>query len=638
MENRVYLTSDVAGIWRSDDLGEHWNFATRGLGYLNVSLLAIAPSDANVLYAGTSGGVFYSQNAAESWNAADDATGSLRFSRPESHRSIVVSKTDAARVIAGSSTGEVFYSENFGKKWMMLGDRRPFTKASTITALEWLEQENRLYASSGQGLAVFSFTDRKWEVFKESPKNISDFWISRDFPRTVYVAGQNKLSVSRDGGVHWTQGAAVPKGVLFRLSVTEPGKKTMLAAWNDGWNGGVARSEDDREHWKLWDKTLNADASADPTRAWAGANGRITALKADPFHKNVVFRTDWWGVWRSDDGGVTWNEKIKGAPNSVATDVAISDSGEIYVATMDNGLLKSADGGKNYRPLFPVKGYADDTHGHVWRVVLAAEKVLAVSSPWNLNHDQVILSHDRGATFQKSRKGLPAKRPKVNTVWERGYARALAVDPRQPDTVYLGIDGDDGGGFFVSKDGGESWKRPKNQPGSLRIYNGLAVDPEDPQRILWGASGKGSGVYLSEDGGNNWRMAGAAGMKHVFDAAFGSDGRAYAAGEDSQGPVLYFSEDSGRSWKLWKRFDGTGGAKGLCVLPDGRVAVGVVRWHAKAPGGIYLGSRDGKVWEDVSGDLPEGDGPSALTYDEKTQTLYMARYAGSVYKMRMDKV
>ena len=86
----------------------------------------------------------------------------------------------------------------------------------------------------------------------------------------------------------------------------------MLAAWNDGWKGGITHSSDGGKSWKQWDKDMNADISSNPTRAWAGVHGRINALKADPFDSNVLFRTDWWGVWRSDDGGVTWNEKIKG--------------------------------------------------------------------------------------------------------------------------------------------------------------------------------------------------------------------------------------------------------------------------------------------------------------------------------------
>ena len=636
VKDRVYLTSDVAGIWRSDDLGEHWRFITKGLGNLHVALIVPAPSDPNILYAGTKDGIFYSNNAGESWSAADNAGGRLLLERPASYRSVVVSKTDPARLIAGTSKGEIFYSVDSGKKWKSLGTRSPFVEESAVTALAWMEKEGVLYASSARGLARFDFADPRWTLSSESPKEIADFWMDPADARHLCVVGQNKSFTSSDGGNTWTHGSLIPRGVLFRLLVPADGQKTLLAAWNDGWKGGVVRSEDGGEKWKPWDMEMKADVVSDPTRAWAGVHGRINALKADPFNKDVLFRTDWWGVWRSDDGGVTWNEKIEGAPNTVMTDIAVSPGGEIYAAAMDNGLLKSTDGGKSYQPLFPATGYADDVNGHAWRVRFAGDAVLATSTPWGLGADQVILSHDRGATFQKVRQGLPLKRPKKNTVWDKSYARALAVHPKESNKVYLGIDGDDGGGFFVSGDGGRSWSRSPGQPGSFRIYNGLAVDPEQPERILWGASGKNSGVYLTENAGGTWRLAeGSHVMKNVFDLAFGPEGRVYAAGDDGS-PVLYVSEDHGDHWKLLKKFEELGGAKGLCVLPDGRVAVGTTPWEAKAPGHVYLGSADGKIWERIDGDLPEGSGPVALAYDKKESTLYLARTAGSIYKMKMD--
>ena len=74
-KDRVYLTSDVAGIWRSDDLGEHWYFITKGLGHLTISQVAIAPSDSNVLYAATNGGVYISTNAGGTlWTSTADTS------------------------------------------------------------------------------------------------------------------------------------------------------------------------------------------------------------------------------------------------------------------------------------------------------------------------------------------------------------------------------------------------------------------------------------------------------------------------------------------------------------------------------------------------------------------------------------
>jgi len=639
VKNRVYLTSDVAGIWRSDDLGEHWHFITKGLGNLIVPLAVVAPSDSNVIYAGTSAGVFYSRNAGESWAAADKAGGRLSFIRPESHRSIVVSSKDPGRLIAGSSSGEVFYSEDFGKQWKILGGRRPFKSAGPITALAWAEEENLLYTSSAEGLAVFSFAGSKWLFFEQSPKDITDFWMSPERPRVIRTAGQKKISTSRDGGNTWTAGAEVPKGKLYRVLVPGADDETVLAAWNDGWKGGVVRSEDGGEHWKPWDKEMTADTVSNPTRAWAGVHGRMNALKQDPFNKNVLFRTDWWGVWRSDDGGVTWTEKIKGSPNTVTSDIALSEDGDIYVATMDNGLLRSSDGGKSYQPLFPAKGYADDVNGHVWRVLVSGERILATSTPWNVDRNQVISSRDEGKTFERHSRGLPSKKPRKSTVWEHGYARAFAFHPERPDTVYLGIDGEDGGGFFISTNGTKNWHRGISQPGSLSIYNALAVDPGDPEKILWGsADSKEGGIYFSEDSGKSWRRASMRRVR-IFDAVFGAERTAYAAGQDWQGrPVVYVSRDGGKNWNLLKMFDGHGSAEALCPLPDGRLAVGVVHWNGRAPGSVYLASfdsADGFLWKDIGGDLPDGEGPSALAYDPKKRTLYLARTAGSVYKTQL---
>ena len=625
VQNRVYLISDVAGIWRSDDLGERWYFATRGLQNLNVSLLVAAPSEPDKLYAGTAGGLFHSIDGAKSWHPTDTAGGRIRFRRPDSHRSIAVSETDASRLAAGTSGGEVYYSKDSGEHWKLLGDRRPFGKPVPISALRWIESESILYASSAEGLAVFSFRDSKWTLLGKSPKPITDLWAASGEERILYAAGQNKLFISRDGAKTWKTGSAIPKGIIYRILNPDHREKILLVAWNDGWKGGIARSDDEGATWKDWDKTMNADLASNPTRVWAMPRGRINAIKMDPFNSNVLFRTDWWGVWRSDDGGVTWNEKIKGAPNTVASDIALSKDGHIYVATMDNGLLRSADGGKTYEPLFPAKGYADDINGHVWRVLPVEHGIYATSSPWAPNVSQVIFGREGSADFYRSRKGLPARRPKVNTLWGNGYIRAIAAHPSEPDTVYVGLDGDDGGGFYISKDGGRSWTRPKNQPGSLSIYNGLAVDAKDPRRILWGAAGKKGGIFLSEDGAATWRLAVSPDIE-VFDVIFGREpGSAYAAGQDGRhDPVLYVSKDGGSHWTLLKKFEGKGSAEALRELPDGRIVLGILRWNNIAPGLIYLGSKDGLVWEEISGDLPEGEGPAAFAYDDKNKMLYLA--------------
>ncbi len=631
VRDRLYLTSDVTGLWRSDDGGEHWRFATRGLSHLNVPAIAVAPSDPNILYAATGVGLFVSRDAADSWLPTRAHGNRFAFSRPESHRPILVSSTDASRLVIGTAAGQLWHSADFGRNWKFLGT--PLGRASPITALAWADAEKSVYVSSQNGLAKMVLAGGRTEVLREAPKPISDI-LAHPINGTLYAAGQKNIWRLADGGKHWERLGAAPYGVFYRLAISRNEPDRLLAAWNEDWKGGTVTSTDGGVSWAALDKKMEPDTASDPTRIWANSSGRINALVIDPFDPRKVFRTDWWGVWKSGNGGLSWSEKIKGAPNTVTSDIFLAKNGDLYVASMDNGLLKSSDHGQTYETVFPKKGYRREENGHVWRVVENPQgELFATSTPWSYERSQVVALRT-GGLVERIENGLPSKKPVKGTVWNHGYARALAAHPQDANTLYLGIDGEDGGGFFVSKDAGRSWQRAPSQPGSLKIYNGLAVDPTEPKRIYWGASGRKGGVYLSEDEGKSWRYAFSQ-MKKVFDVAVSADGTVYAAG-DRGGPRVFFSRDHGKTWRLLKSFEGKGSAEALCPLPDGRLALGTVLWNSFAPGHVYLSSKDQKTWENIDGDLPNGEGPSALVYDAKSGTLYMARYAGSVYKTKLE--
>ncbi len=633
---RVYLTSDVAGIWRSNDGGDHWWSINRGLGNLNVASIAIAPSDSMVVYAATKGGLFISRDAGASWSPVNNPNGNITFARPESHHSVAVDFQDPNHVCIGTAKGAVFCSDDGGKTWGTLGaQREPLTSTTSVTTVALTRDGKYLVVSSAAGIARFSFSAMAWEPLEGGPRPVTDLALVDDAGSEILAAGQKWLYMSLDGGRSWSRSSPVPQGDVYRVvPYTADGVRVISVLWKDRYDGGMLVSRDQGHSWLQVERALLPDLAGNPTRAWAAVKRRSTSLAVDPVNPDVIIRTDWWGVWRSTDGGVTWKEKIGGAPNTVGSDIHVSD-GRIYVATMDNGLLGSSDHGMSYVPLFPVKGYQKSLNGHVWRVATVRtddhQRILATSSPWGEEVNQVLISDDQGQHFRLARAGLPARRPTVNTMWGEGYPRALAVDPQHSSRIYLGIDGDDGGGLFISTDGGETWQRSPGQPGSLRIYNALAVDPTDSKRIAWGACGKGGGVYLSRDAGLSWDHV-LRELSWVFDLAIAKDGTLYAAG-DQDGPVLYVSRDHGTHWKLLERFQGHGACEAITLDPDhpGRMAVSSVQWSNQAGGRIYLSDDSGMTWKDITGDLPEGTGAAAMAFS-KDGMLYMSRYAGSVYK------
>lgn len=630
---RVYLASDVAGIWRSEDIGEHWYFATKGLGNLIVSQIAVSPSDPNVLYAATKGGLFVSTNAAATWQAADRANGAIVFERPANYRPIAIDPANPSKLCVGTAKGLVFCSNDRGAHWNNIDIQKSFLiQAKPITTVSF-DGQGKLYIAGAHGLIRCNVDGTAFETLNV-PFTVPDFALSRRSPGTIYAAGASQLWMSSDAGKTWQNSQSVPKGKIYRLAIDESGQIPVIrVASNDGWKGSVVSSFDLGQSWTQGNGVMNGDTLADPSRIWADKNGKLTGLFIDPANPLRLFRTDWWGVWRSDDGGKNWNEKIISAPNTVATQIAIAPSGDLYVASMDNGLLRSRDQGKSYEMLFPTK-YDSARSGHVWRVAVAGDTIVGTSSPWNESINQVILSSNGGETFDLIREGIPSARPKVNTMWGQGYPRALAVDPKNPDIIYLGIDGDDGGGLFVSHDRGRSWKRSAGQPGSLRIYNALAVDPTDSQRIIWGACGKNGGVYISSNAAQSFEYL-LKEMTWVFDVKVSSDGTIFAAG-DSNGAKLFVSTNHGRSWKKMGDF-GQGRALGtVAVDPQNpkRVAVSTVSWGNNAPCRIYLTEDGGIKWIDITGDLPDGAGASSMVFDPQGNSLYITRYAGSVYRLK----
>lgn len=633
-KGRVYLASDVAGIYRSDDYGEKWYFVTKGLGNLMVAHVTVAPSDPNVLYAATKGGVFVSLDAAATWTAADQARGALVFERPANYRAIAVDPLDAKKLCAGTAKGAVFCSEDRGAHWKELEGLKNFlTQKKPVTAVTF-DGQGKLYVSSAEGLFRCVLDGAVCERFS-GPQAVTDFVLSSKTKGVIYAAGEEHLWMSADDGASWQKSQPVAKGKTYRIALDESGDNTIIrTAWKDGWKGGVVSSRDMGQSWGQGNGVMNGDAVANPTRAWADNNTRLTGLFIDPFDPQKMFRTDGWAVWRSDDGGQTWNEKIKGAPNVVVTDLAFLPDGALAAASMDNGLLLSSDRGDRYSLLFPLK-YDDYQSGHVWRVVSSEGTLIATSSPWNKKINQVIVSDDGGRTFDVVRAGLPETRPKKNTMWGEGYPRALAVDPKDPDSIYLGIDGDDGGGLFVSRDRGKTWARSVGQPGSLRIYRGLKVDPTDPKRIVWGASGKNGGVYISEDGALSFVYS-LKEMQWVFDLDIAPDGTIYAAG-DSDGAKLYKSSSHGRGWKLIGDFGKGRALAAVTVDPKDpkRIAVSTASWGNAAPCRIFLSENAGRSFQDITGDLPDGAGASSMTFDPEGNYLYITRYAGTVYRLKI---
>ncbi len=215
------------------------------------------------------------------------------------------------------------------------------------------------------------------------------------------------------------------------------------------------------------------------------------------------------GVYKSVDGGRSWtNMGLQKSEHIGKIAVDPRDSNVVYVAAQgplwapggDRGLYKTTDGGKSWQPSLTVSentGVTDVVFDPTNADVLYAASYQRRRHVFTLidggPESGIYKSTDAGKTWTKLKEGLPKE--------DMGRI-GLAVAPHNPKTVYATIESTrKAGGFFVSHDGGSSWKKINDFNAQGQYYGEIFVDPNDDERIY----GVDVWVRVSDDGGRTWR-------------------------------------------------------------------------------------------------------------------------------------
>jgi photosystem II stability/assembly factor-like uncharacterized protein len=254
--------------------------------------------------------------------------------------------------------------------------------------------------------------------------------------------------------------------------------------------------------------------------------GRVTAVEGIPDEPSTFYMgATGGGVWKTTDYGQTWDNISDGffETGSIgAIRIAPSDPDTIYVGTGSDGIRSNVIIGNGV--------YKSTDAGETWTHI-----------------------------------GLDGV----------GQIGRMAVDPDDPDTVYVGAIGDPFGpgpdrGVYKTTDGGQTWENVLSISEEIGIY-GLTLEPGDPDVVYasaWRAERKpwtiisgttveeGAGIYKSTDGGESWTQlteglpTGLVGKIDLSISAADPE-RVYAlleAPEPDEG--LYVSDDAGASWEL----------------------------------------------------------------------------------------
>ncbi len=340
-------------------------------------------------------------------------------------------------------------------------------------------------------------------------------------PDTIYLGCDvGGFYVSRDSGRSWTTQNQGLNDRFVECIAVQPGASGVLLL---GMEGGVFRSTDGGLTWQ-WQR----DGFPEPQRYSFAAP--IGALCFDPTRPDTVYAgigRPRWGkdgrghIYKSTDAGVKWQLVTPdGAldPAAVVCDLEVAPDGTYIVAATNKGLYRSDDGGLTWEPSNDGLGHTDVRELAIApadpRVVYCTLRTTARDNEaWN---GGVYRSDDGGRTWSPRCEGLDRRVAKAAEAAEMGSEyKEIAVDPRDPDVVYVGSDSWVSAGVFSSNDGGQSWSRRSWHFGDQRnmdygwitqwgpSVSCLAVSPAQPDRVVFGTSGH---VFLTDDRGATWQQ------------------------------------------------------------------------------------------------------------------------------------
>ena len=356
-------------------------------------------------------------------------------------------------------------------------------------------------------------------------------------------------------------GPALMGGRISDIAVEEKSPYTFYVGLA---TGGLIKTTNNGNTWTpLFDQEAVASVGAvaiapkDPKTIWVGtgeANGRNSSSWGD-------------GVYKSTDGGATWKNmglretqeigRIVIDPDDSDT-VYVAAAGRLWGSNKERGVFKTTDGGKTWQPALTLNadtGAIDVALGAPGSHVVYAALYQRRRYAWGFEGlgagSGLYKSSDAGKTWKKCVTGLPTQ--PVGRI-------GLSVSKSKPNIVYAVIESQAGGarslfdttsrygGVFRSEDAGVTWKRASGVVPRGFYFGQIRVDPTNPDRVFV----LGFGLHQSDDGGKTFKEVGN-GMHpdlhalwidpvHPEHLLLGTDGG------------VYVSYDSTKSWEALNNF------------------------------------------------------------------------------------
>ncbi|HEY6351529.1 MAG TPA: glycosyl hydrolase [Candidatus Angelobacter sp.] len=637
-----YFGSTGGGVWKSTDGGLSWHPMTDKVTDMSPSIgaIAVAPSDPNVVYAGTGeacirgdiiagNGVYKSTDGGKTWTASG-----------------LQDTLAIGRLIVHPKNADIVYVAALGHPFGPNSERGIFR--TTDGGKNWTKV---LYKDENSGGIDMAFDPANPNII------FAALWQARRSPWGMDSGGPGSgLYRSSDGGSTWKRlsGHGLPEGILGRIGVAVAyGNSNRVWALIEAERGGLFRSDDGGENWTL----ANSD------RQYRQRAFYYTHIFADPRSPDGVYVLNT-GMYRSNDAGRTFRpirvphgdnhglwidpgdpermiESNDGGAN-VSTNGGASWTAQnnqptaqfyhvvsdnrfpyyLYGAQQDNstvGIASASDRGGIDRPSWYAVGggesgyiapdphdpeivYAGSYGGEITRYDRHTEQEQNVT-PWPLN---------------------PIGSAAVDQKYRFQWTEPIVFSPNDPNAVYFAAQV-----LFKSTDQGKSWQvispdLTRNDPDKqqaaggpitkdntgVEVYSTIFSVAECPLQkdLIWAGSDDGL-IHITTDGGKNWSDATPKKMPEwgtvsMIEASPYNAGTAYVAVQrhrmDDFTPYAFKTSDFGKTWTSIT--NGIPAGDYVHAIREDRKRQGLL--YAGTEKGVYVSFDDGANWQSLQLNLP----------------------------------
>ena len=339
-------------------------------------------------------------------------------------------------------------------------------------------------------LSAIQFTERSKDMLRNSPNAITALTWNERGPNGDFYGPQGN-SRSNNGQTSGRIRAAM-------VDSTDPTHKTV---WVGGVDGGLWKTTDITQNpanWQLINDYLsNLAISAICQDPRPGFRNIMYFCTGESFRNADAVRGV--GVFKSTDGGVTWNYLNSTSAYLLGTRIVCDYQGNVYLGTRNTGLMRSTDGGTTWTVITPSGVNASICDLEISNTAGPGRlhMVTGIGSAQTYRYTDIPATVTSAAGWNTPASAFPSYNERCEIAVSGNVLYAMPVNNATNNVPTI----------YRSSDGGDNWTATAAQPGGGTWASGqgwyalsAGINPSNANEFICG----GLDCYKTADGGASW--------------------------------------------------------------------------------------------------------------------------------------